>query len=102
MMVDWTSFYITYNYGFITDYPQDNSTMHANTSRGGAHHNCLPVISVVFFVVLLAYAIHEQNKALSDLRDGDSRIVNICNIPVDGLVLSSRCMPVDSEKGGMR
>ena len=103
MMVDWTSFYITYNYGFITDYPQDNSTMHANTSRGGgAHRNCLPVISVVPFVALSAYAIHEQNKALSDLRDGDSRIVNICHIPVDGLVLSSRCMPVGSEKGGMK
>lgn len=69
---------------------------------GGAHRNYLPVISVVPFVALLAYAIHEQNKALSDLRDGDSRIVNICNIPVDGLVLSSRCMPVGSEKGGMK
>lgn len=92
-----------YNYDLITDYPQDNSTMHADTSKGvGAHRNCLPVISVVFFVALLAYAIHEQNKAFSDLRDGDSKIVNFCHIPVDGLVLSSRCMPVDSEKGGMK
>ena len=91
-----------YNYDLITDYPQDNSTMHTDTSNGGAYRNCLPVISVVFFVALSAYAIHEQNKALSDLRDGDSRIVNICHIPVDGLVLSSRCMPVGSEKGGMK
>ena len=96
-------FYITYNYDPITDYPQDNSTMHTDTSKGGgAHRNCLPVISVVFFVALLAYAIHEQNKALSDLRDGDSRIVNICHIPVDGLVPSSCCMSVGSEKGGMK
>lgn len=77
--------------------------MHADTSKGGgAHRNYLPVISVIPFVALLAYAIHEQNKALSDLRDGDSRIVNICNIPVDGLVLSSCRMPVGSEKGGMK
>lgn len=77
--------------------------MHTDTSKGGgAHRNCLPVISVVFFVALSAYAIHEQNKALSNLRDGDSKIVNFCHIPVDGLVLSSRCMPVDSEKGGMK
>lgn len=77
--------------------------MHADTSNGGgAHRNCLPVISVVPFVALLAYAIHEQNKALSDLRDGDTRIVNIYQIPVDGPVLSSCCMPVDSEKGGMK